>query len=436
MFFDRVDSGDQAVLVHINFVEASEHEDPDEFLELVLSAGVTPLITINGSRKSIHPKSFVGSGKIEEIKQAVESLEANVVLFNHVLSPRQEWMIEEELGCRVIDRTGLILDIFDQRARTHEGKLQVELAQLHHQSTRASGGWTHLDRQKGGVGMRGTGETQLETDRRLIDKRIAWIKAKVLKVAAQRDQSRKTRVKSAVKTVAICGYTNAGKSTLFNYLTTSSVYAADQLFATLDPTIRRLAIPGLGKVMLADTVGFIRHLPHKLIDAFKSTLQETAEADLLLHVVDCSSPDMRDNIAEVESVLSEIDANDIPCILIFNKIDNLPDREPSVEYNANGRPTKIWLSAKNGLGCELVENALLEALNDELYEKDIILSPKYGQLRAMLFDQNAVVAENYDENGDCVLSVKLQMLDFKIMLSRANIDQSEFIEQVKEFYEK
>ncbi|BCE01723.1 ribosome rescue GTPase HflX [Marinicellulosiphila megalodicopiae] len=436
MFFERVDSGDQAVLVHINFVDESEREDPDEFLELVISAGVTPLITINGSRKSIHPKSFVGSGKIEEIKVAVDSLGANVVLFNHTLSPRQEWMIEQELGCRVIDRTGLILDIFAQRARTHEGKLQVELAQLHHQSTRASGGWTHLDRQKGGVGMRGTGETQLETDRRLIDKRITWVKSKVLKVAAQRDQSRKTRVKSATKTVAICGYTNAGKSTLFNYLTTSSVYAADQLFATLDPTIRRLEIPGLGKVMLADTVGFIRHLPHKLIDAFKSTLQETSEADLLLHVVDCSNPDLRDNIAEVEDVLKEIEAHEIPCILIFNKIDNLPGREPSVEYNDEGKPTRIWLSAKNGLGCELVENALLEALSDDLFEQDITLSPKYGQLRAMLFEQNAVLAENFDDNGECVLSVKLQSRDFKMMLSRANIDPIEFIAQEKEFYEK
>ena len=296
------------MLVHLHLGSESQREDPREFEELVLSAGGDPAAFIMGSRDTPHPRTFVGSGKLEEIMAEVHAQEAEIVMFNHSLSPSQERNLEAELQCRVLDRTGLILDIFAQRARTHEGKLQVELAQLQHMSTRLVRGWTHLERQKGGIGLRGPGETQLETDRRLLRARIKSIRGRLDKVRKQREQGRRSRIRAEIPTVSLVGYTNAGKSTLFNRLTDANVYAADKLFATLDPTLRRLDLDNVGPVVLADTVGFIAHLPHDLVEAFKATLEETLRADLLVHVVDAASQDRDANIYEVQDVLSEIGA--------------------------------------------------------------------------------------------------------------------------------
>ena len=323
MFFDRPDSGERAVLVHLKLGSESQREDPREFEELVLSAGGDPVAYVMGARDVPHARTFVGSGKLAEIKEQVEDQCAEVVMFNHALSPSQERNLEQELECRVLDRTGLILDIFAQRARTHEGKLQVELALLQHIATRLVRGWTHLERQKGGIGLRGPGETQLETDRRLLRARIKSITARLDKVRKQRDQGRRSRKRAEIPTVSLVGYTNAGKSTLFNYMTESTVYVADQLFATLDPTLRRLELENVGPVVLADTVGFIAHLPHKLVEAFKATLEETLNADLLLHVVDGASDERDSNIAEVQDVLTEIGAEGIPQLQVFNKLDLL-----------------------------------------------------------------------------------------------------------------
>ena len=321
MFFERPDSGERAVLVHLEMMDEAEQEDRSEFKELVISAGAEPVELLVARRHQSNPKYFVGSGKVEEIRQAVVAHEAEVVLFNHALSPTQERNLEKQLQCRVLDRTGLILDIFAQRARTYEGKLQVELAQLQHVSTRLVRGWTHLERQKGGIGLRGPGETQLETDRRLLRVRLKSIARKLERVRRQRDQGRRSRKRAEIPAVSLAGYTNAGKSTLFNRLTDASVYVEDQLFATLDPTLRRLQVESIGPVVLADTVGFIRHLPHKLVEAFRATLQETAEATLLLHVIDAADENRDSNIEQVNEVLNEIKADEVPRLLVYNKID-------------------------------------------------------------------------------------------------------------------
>src|SRR5690625_1241616 len=310
MPLDRPGAGERAVLVHMELADAAAWNDPDEFEELVLSAGGEPVARVTGQRATIHPRTFVGSGKVAEIAEAIALHQADLVLFNHRLSPSQERNLERALGCRVLDRTGLILDIFAQRARTHEGKLQVELAQLEYMSTRLVRGWTHLERQAGGIGLRGPGETQLETDRRLLRARIKSIHKRLDKVRIQRSQNRRARARAEIPSVSLVGYTNAGKSTLFNALTAADVYAADQLFATLDPTLRRLEIGDVGPVVLADTVGFIRHLPHKLVEAFQATLQEATEATLLIHVIDGADPDRELNVEQVERVLEEMGALD------------------------------------------------------------------------------------------------------------------------------
>ncbi len=362
--FDRPQAGERAILVHLDFHGEREREDLEELHELARSAGATIQTVITGTRQKPDPKYFIGSGKAEEVRVAVQQEQAELVLFNHDLSPAQERNLEGLLQCRVLDRTGLILDIFAQRASTYEGKLQVELAQLQHLSTRLVRGWTHLERQKGGIGLRGPGETQLETDRRLIGNRIKQINKRLEKVRTQRAQGRRSRRKAELFTAALVGYTNTGKSTLFNRLTGASVYAANQLFATLDPTLRRIELAKGEPVILADTVGFIRHLPHDLVAAFRSTLEETRDANVLLHVVDAYDEGRHAHIEQVNRVLKEIGAEDITQIEIYNKIDLLEGGgEPRLERDENGRVRRIWLSAHMGQGLDLLHIALSEHLH-------------------------------------------------------------------------
>lgn len=346
--------------MHVDFRVAEQREDLAELRELALSARTCPVAVITGTRQQPDPKYFIGSGKAEELRACVERERADVVLFNHPLSPAQERNLEKLLQCRVLDRTGLILDIFAQRASSHEGKLQVELAQLRHMATRLVRGWTHLERQKGGIGLRGPGETQLETDRRLIRLRIKHLNKQLDKVAMQRGQGRKARRKAAVPAVSLVGYTNTGKSTLFNRLTRSGVYAANQLFATLDPTLRRMHLPPRHHAILADTVGFIRHLPHDLVAAFRSTLQETHEADMLLHVIDAHDDNRHAAMEQVNAVLKEIGADGVPQIEVYNKIDLVPGCLPHIERDEQGRVRRVWVSAVSGAGLNLLREAVAE----------------------------------------------------------------------------
>ncbi|MEZ5567075.1 MAG: ribosome rescue GTPase HflX [Halioglobus sp.] len=417
MFFERPDSGERAVLVHLDLASEAQREDPMEFEELVLSAGGDPVAFIMGARSAPHPGTFVGSGKLEEIAAAKEAHDAEIVMFNHALSPSQERNLERVLKCRVLDRTGLILDIFAQRARTHEGKLQVELAQLEHMSTRLVRGWTHLERQKGGIGLRGPGETQLETDRRLLRARIKSITARLEKVRRQREQGRRSRNRAEIPTVSLVGYTNAGKSSLFNVLTDASVYAADQLFATLDPTLRRIQLPNVGPVVLADTVGFIAHLPHRLVDAFKATLEETLRAQLLLHVVDAADTERERNMYEVQEVLSEIGADRIPCLQVFNKLDLL--QQPArIERDADGKPVRVWVSAATGEGSELLREAIAELLAQDMVAEQVRIEPSQGSLRAALYQMGAVEAEEYCDDGAACLSVRLPRADWNRLMKQ------------------
>ena len=425
MFFERPESGEIAVLVHIDFHDINDNHGPEEFVELAISAGADPVAVVTGSRQRPDSKFFVGTGKLEEIKDIVIREEAQVVLFDHALSPSQERNLESVLKCRVLDRTGLILDIFAQRARTHEGKLQVELAQLQHMSTRLIRGWTHLERQKGGIGMRGPGETQLETDRRLLRERIKAIQKRLEKVNSQRDQSRRARSRSDVPTISLVGYTNAGKSTLFNRATGADVYAADQLFATLDPTLRRLDLEQVGTVVLADTVGFIRKLPHRLVKAFQATLKESAESDLLLHVVDAADISRDDNIAAVEEVLEEIGANELPTLKVFNKIDALPTGEPRIDRDEHGNPVRVWLSAREGIGIDLLEQAIAELLSEDIVRDTIVVPSNQGRFRAMLFEQGAVKGETYNELGQSVLELCLPRKDYLQILARVGMSEDQ-----------
>jgi GTP-binding protein HflX len=417
LFFERPDSGERAVLVHLNLSSEVEREDPREFEELVLSAGGDPVVFIMGSRDVPHARTFVGSGKLEEIAAAVAEHDAQIVMFNHSLSPSQERNLERELKCRVLDRTGLILDIFAQRARTHEGKLQVELAQLEHMSTRLVRGWTHLERQKGGIGLRGPGETQLETDRRLLRARIKSIQARLVKVRKQRDQGRRARQRAELPTLSLVGYTNAGKSTLFNRLTESEVYAADQLFATLDPTLRRLDLDNIGPVVLADTVGFIAHLPHKLVAAFKATLEETLNADLLLHVIDAATEQREEHIHQVNDVLEEIGARDIPQLQVYNKLDLL-EQPARIDRNADGVPQRVWLSAATGEGVELLLQAVAELVGQDMVSESLDIGPGEGGLRAALYRLGAVDSEDYGADGVAHLQVRLPRADWNRLMKK------------------
>ncbi|MFD2189300.1 ribosome rescue GTPase HflX [Pistricoccus aurantiacus] len=426
MFFERPDAGETAVLVHVDFQDEQEREDPGEFLELVRSAGAEPATLLTGSRKRPDPRSFIGSGKLEELRELLEIHQAELVIFNHALSPSQERNLERSLKCRVLDRTGLILDIFAQRARTHEGKLQVELAQLEYMSTRLVRGWTHLERQKGGIGLRGPGETQLETDRRLLRGRIKSINKRLDKVRRQREQNRRARARVEMPSVSLVGYTNAGKSTLFNAMTESRVYAADQLFATLDPTLRRLEIADVGPVVLADTVGFIRHLPHKLVEAFRATLQEAAEASLLVHVIDAADPDRELNVIQVETVLKEIEADRVPILQVMNKIDLL-DSMPRIERDGEGKPTAVWISAQRGLGLDLLSQALSECLAEDVVELELTLAPQQGRLRAGLHELGAVREEAFDDQGRTCLAVRLPRRDFLQLMARLGENADDYL---------
>ncbi|WP_392566319.1 ribosome rescue GTPase HflX [Utexia brackfieldae] len=410
--FDRYEGGEKALLVHVFFPQESDIEDLKEFEVLVTSAQIEILGTITTSRNAPQVKYFVGQGKAQEIADAVKEHDASVILVNHSLTPAQERNLERLCECRVVDRTGLILDIFAQRARTHEGKLQVELAQLRHLSTRLVRGWTHLERQKGGIGLRGPGETQLETDRRLLRNRIQLILSRLTKVEKQREQGRQSRFKADIPTVSLVGYTNAGKSTLFNAITGANVYAADQLFATLDPTLRRINVDDVGETVLADTVGFIRHLPHDLVAAFKATLQETKEASLLLHVIDAADPHLLDNIAAVDEVLTEIEADEIPVLMVMNKIDLLDDFKPRIDRDDRGKPIRVWLSAQKNQGLELLFSALTELLARQIKRCQLSLPPHMAKLRSRLYQLNAVEAETINDTGSFQLQIRIPLIEW------------------------
>ncbi|HHJ34516.1 MAG TPA: GTPase HflX [Gammaproteobacteria bacterium] len=417
---ERAAGGNRAILVHMDIFDEVHRENLSEFKELVLSSGADILDIATTSRQRADPKYFIGSGKAREIAELVKHHDADLVLFNHKLAASQERNLEGLIECRVLDRTGLILDIFAQRARSFEGKLQVELAQLKHLSTRLVRGWTHLERQKGGIGLRGPGETQLETDRRLLGLRIRQINKRLSKVKKQREQGRRSRQKAEIATVSLVGYTNAGKSSLFNALSDDHVYVQDQLFATLDPTLRRIDLSQDVSVILADTVGFIRHLPHDLVTAFRSTLQETSEAQLLLHVIDAADENRDANINEVDKVLSQIDAASIRCILIMNKID-LTGVKPRLDFDDDGEVKRIWLSVESGEGIELLKQTLTDLFREQMVEGTLSLAPAQARVRARLFEIGAIRGESVDEEGHFILQVSI---------SRRDLDQFESREQI------
>lgn len=424
--FERPNAGENAILVQIKLASIQQAPDPQEFAELAKSAGAEVITLLTGSRPTPDRRYFIGEGKADELKALVEAHQADLVIFDHQLSPAQERNLERLLQCRVLDRTGLILDIFAQRARSHDGKLQVELAQLKYMSTRLVRGWTHLERQKGGIGLRGPGETQLETDRRLLAERIKQINKRLEKVQNQREQGRQSRRKASVPTVSLVGYTNAGKSTLFNTLTKADVYAADQLFATLDPTLRSLTLPNQQDIILVDTVGFIRNLPHDLVVAFRSTLQETVEADLLLHVID-GHDDQRDLfIAQVNAVIQEIGAEHVPQIEIYNKID-LNNQTPRVEPSDGTTPTRIFISAQQCLGIDVLLNYLGDYFATQVFNGVIQLEAKHAKLRAQLYKEEAISAETINELGDYVLTLKIDQPLFDKLLKEAQLELADIL---------
>lgn len=418
-YFDRHQGGEKAILVHLTITQMTDPDDLEEFELLVKSAGATVYALVTGTRSKPDAKYFVGTGKAEEIANLVMEHEADIVIFNHSLSPSQERNLEKLIKCRVLDRTGLILDIFAQRARTYEGKLQVELAQLNHLATRLVRGWTHLERQKGGIGLRGPGETQLETDRRLLQVRVNQLKAKLDKVKQTRAQGRAKRQKSEISTVSLVGYTNAGKSTLFNLLANENIYTANQLFATLDPTLRRVSWAGVGHVVLVDTVGFVRHLPHELVEAFHATLEETLEADLLLHVIDSSREDMHEQILAVQSVLSQIN-NHVPVLNVYNKID-MTNEPAHIGYAQADVPNRVYVSAKTGAGMAELTTAVQQLLIGQLKQFHLTLPVTAGQLRHELYQLDVIDTIDYDEMGQALITVTMSVARLQQLLGQHGI---------------
>lgn len=417
-------SAERAVLVSLTIAGEADR-DALEFNELVTSAGAQPIALLGGCRATAHPKYFVGTGKLEELRELLRDNAAELVIFNHDLSPGQESQLEAALECRVIDRTGLILDIFSQRAKTHEGKLQVELAQLQRIASRLVRGRTHLQRQRGGIGMRGPGETRLETDRRLVRTRIKMIERNLEKVRNQRDQGRRARRRAEIPTLSLVGYTNAGKSSLFNALTEADVFASNRLFATLDPTVRRISIGGVGPIVLADTVGFISDLPHQLIDAFRATLEETTNSVLLLHMVDASSPDRDSHLRQVEAVLAEIGADQLPVLRVFNKIDLLDNTAPRIDRDDLGKPLAVWLSASSGVGLGLLATALAELLDNDVVHASYRLNAGQGRLRSLLYQHRAVVSEQVDDAGGGIIEVRMANGDLQRLIKREGLALSD-----------
>lgn len=404
---ERPPSGQRAVLVNLEFPGSDYEADCQEFRELAVSAGAEVVDLIGGRRQRPDAGLFAGSGKADEVAALVAAECAELVIFNHGLSPSQERNLEERLKCRVLDRAGLILDIFAQRARSHEGKLQVELAQLDHLATRLVRGWSHLERQKGGIGLRGPGESQLETDRRLLRNRISTLKQRLEVVRRRRSQSRQARTRNEIPTVSLVGYTNAGKSTLFNALTGNDSYASSKLFATLDPTLRRLPLPPGEHIVLADTVGFVRDLPHELVAAFRATLEETRDASLLLHVVDGADPERRARIEQVQTVLEEIEADKKPCILVYNKVDLCEPAQARVETNAQGSVTQVHVSAATGAGLDALRQIIRDYFYADMVDRELLLPPHAGRLRAQLYEQHAVLEETVEDSGELRLQVRM-----------------------------
>ena len=414
----------RALIVYIDFKNFRANDEYSEYYHLVESTGLDIVKSITAVRSRVDSNLFIGKGKAEEIQLSIKESNADVVIFNRSLSPAQERNLEKLFNLRVIDRIGLILDVFAQRALSYEGKLQVELAQLEHLTTRLIRGWTHLERQKGGIGLRGPGETQLETDRRLIGKRIKTIKQRIQKIRKQRFQSRQQRKKQDIPVVSLVGYTNAGKSTLFNFLTGANIKAADQLFATLDPTLRRVKIENRNSIILTDTVGFIRDLPHELIESFKATLDEIREADLLIHIIDVEQDGRQHRIDEVNQVIEMIGASNVSQIEVYNKIDEHLALEKRVEISENHKSTRIWLSSKTGEGVDLLLSAIAGHLSQNKTPHFINVPISAGQLRAKLFDIGAVKRENVDNMGGWLMEVELEEFKLHKLCKEANLDIS------------
>ncbi|MGB5630130.1 MAG: ribosome rescue GTPase HflX [Woeseiaceae bacterium] len=424
--FERPQSGERAILVHASSDGLPEESEREEFAELARSAGAEIAGELLCSRRKPDPRFFIGKGKLDELRVLLSDSDAELVISSASLSPSQERNLERELKCRVLDRAGLILDIFAQRARSFEGKLQVELAQLEHLSTRLVRGWTHLERQKGGIGLRGPGETQLETDRRLVGKRIRQLNERLEHVDTRRTMNRRNRMRAEIPTVALVGYTNAGKSTLFNALTDAGVYVEDQLFATLDPTVRRLDLPEGQHVVLADTVGFVRDLPHELIAAFRSTLQEAREADLILHLIDASDPNRWQRVRQVNSVLKQLDADQIPQIRVYNKIDKL-DRKPRMTRDREGAGRAVWISATTGEGLSLLKDVIARRLQQKTVHRYIQLGSAQGRQRARLFELGAVLNEEVLEGGGWLLELKMAEKDLRRFLKHENLADDQLV---------
>ena len=410
--FDRqkeaVGQGERTILVHVELTSGNQSTGSiDEFKQLAESSGLNIVKTLTIKRSFTKAQYFIGTGKVDELAMLVDENEIEIVIFSLQLSPSQERNLEKALECQVMDRTGLILDIFALRANSFEGKLQVELAQLKHLSTRLVRGWTHLERQKGGIGLRGPGETQLETDKRLISIRIKNINKRLLKVHKQHDLGRKSRVKNQIPMISLAGYTNAGKSTLFNLLTKAQVYADDKLFATLDSTIRRVMLPASGEAVIADTVGFIQDLPHELIEAFKSTLEETRQANVLLHVVDASDQNSRDKIEQVDKIIEQIDAKEIPTIIVMNKIDGINDFQPRIDKDNEGKIYRVWLSAQTGDGVELLYEALSQSLSGMMTSASIKLDVQSAYIRSEIHKVGFIKKEIMNEFGQWLLEINV-----------------------------